>query len=155
MINYIVGDLFTSKDQVLVHGCNCMHRMGSGVAKRVKELYPEAFTSDTENSSYGDRGKLGTYTYISTRHFMYKTPLLVVNAYIQYNFGSNVQQVDYLALETVMYKISSVLSDKSISMPMIGSGLAGGDWTQIEKILSKVFQHQTINIYRLQSGVQQ
>ena len=147
MIKYIEGDVFESRDQVLVHGCNCFQRMGSGVAKRVKELYPEAFRVDEENTSYADRGKLGTFTHVATKHYLYKTPLLVVNAYTQYNYNTTTLMLDYDALKTVMYKIATLFGDKSISMPKIGAGLAGGNWVEIEKILNQVFGNKLINVY--------
>lgn len=149
MINYIEGNVFESHGSVLVHGCNCFQRMGSGVAKMVKEVYPEAFQADMENSSYGDRAKLGTFTHAVTRHYIYKTPLIVVNAYTQFNYGTMQLQVDYGAMSEVMKKVKTMFGDKSISMPRIGSGLAGGDWTVIEQILNKIFFDKTINVYKL------
>ena len=153
MIKYIEGNVFDSGDSVLVHGCNCFHRMGSGVAKTVKEIYPEAFQADLENTSYGDRDKLGTFTHVSTRHYIYKTPLIVVNAYTQYNFGGTGLLLDYGAFSTVMHKVHTMFGDKSISMPRIGAGHAHGDWNVIEPILNKIFYDITINIYHLKGEV--
>ena len=147
MINYIKGNVFDSKDQVLVHGCNCFQRMGAGIAKKVKELYPEAYQADVENTSYADRGKLGTITHAAVKHVIHKTPLIVVNAYTQYNYATTSMMLDYGALRTAMYKIATLFGDKSISMPKIGAGLAGGDWKQIETILNDVFKNKIINVY--------
>lgn len=36
-----------------------------------------------------------------------------------------------------MRKLNSVYKNKTIGMPKIGAGLAGGDWNKIEKIIKK------------------
>lgn len=43
-IEYINGDLFSTNVRTIAHGCNAQGVMGSGVAKIVKALYPEAFS---------------------------------------------------------------------------------------------------------------
>lgn len=35
----------------------------------------------------------------------------------------------------------------SIHMPKIGSGLAGGDWLKIEKIINKIFVDENVYVY--------
>ena len=41
------GDIITllkeKKIDVLIHGCNCMGIMGKGLAKQIKETFPEAY----------------------------------------------------------------------------------------------------------------
>lgn len=37
-------------------------------------------------------------------------------------------------------------------MPRIGCGLAGGDWSIVEKILNNVFDDRTIYVYDLPSN---
>ena len=40
MIEIVNGNLFDSKETLIVHQVNCVGRMGSGVAKQVSDTYP-------------------------------------------------------------------------------------------------------------------
>lgn len=42
-LNNIIGDLFSTEYDVIAHQVNCTGTMGSGVAKQVRERYPEAY----------------------------------------------------------------------------------------------------------------
>ena len=44
---------------VIVHGCNCFHEMGAGVAKAIRAAFPEAAAADQETPR-GDRRAPGT-----------------------------------------------------------------------------------------------
>ena len=35
---------------VIVHGCNCRHAMGAGIAKQIKDSFPEAWAADLATS---------------------------------------------------------------------------------------------------------
>lgn len=66
--------------------------------------------------------------------------LIVVNAYTQYNYGKNhadgdAAPVDYAAIILCMRKINHTFKGKHIGLPKIGSGLAGGSWILIERII--------------------
>ena len=37
MIRYIEGDIFKSDCEVIVHGCNCVHNFGAGIALTVRK----------------------------------------------------------------------------------------------------------------------
>ena len=44
---------------VIVHGCNCFHTVGVGIAKAISSQFPEALAAD-KATGYGERSKLGT-----------------------------------------------------------------------------------------------
>lgn len=48
MLKYIQGDLFTAKNKVLLHACNCRKTWGSGVAYTFSNRYPEAYEKHRE-----------------------------------------------------------------------------------------------------------
>lgn len=50
--------------------------------------------------------------------------------------GSGSQR-DYYALRCVFEKIKEGFPDKRIGFPMIGAGLAGGDWSKIKEIIKE------------------
>ena len=56
-------NLFKQKEiDILVHGCNCFHTMGAGIAKIISMEYPEALKADKQKSIYADKNKLGKHT---------------------------------------------------------------------------------------------
>ena len=110
MIEEIQGDVFKAKEQILIHGCNCFNTFGSGVAKRVKQLYPGAHAIDQETTK-GDKEKFGSYTFWNGRHYYYDQDITVINSYSQYGYGSmfNRQvQLDYDKLRESLEAIEFV-----------------------------------------------
>ena len=79
----IKGDLIQlaleGKFDVIVHGANCQNTMGKGIAKSIKETFPEAYQSDLETKK-GDINKLGGFTVAKINN------LHIVNAYTQYDY---------------------------------------------------------------------
>lgn len=57
MLKIMHGDLIklalTGDFDVIVHGCNCFNTMGAGIAKTIKQTFPEAYQADlkTEKGS--------------------------------------------------------------------------------------------------------
>ena len=153
MILNHIGDVIIAwedykKDAVLVHGCNCMHTMGAGIAHRIRKLYPEAYDADLY-TPMGDKKKLGTYSRWGFPDIDNYVNKIIVNAYTQYDYGGLTRNVDYDALERVMIKINNDFPKEQIFMPRIGCGLAGGDWDVVKEILDKVFKDRIIYVYTL------
>ena len=149
MIKELKGNLFRSDADVIVHGCNCFCTFGAGIAVQVKTFYPFAFAED-KKTKYGDRDKLGQYTSWSGDHFYIPNKkITVVNAYTQYYQRVELKPLDYNALDMVMLKIKTFFKDKTIAMPKIGAGLAGGDWNKIKEIINNNFKEKEVRIYVL------
>lgn len=120
-----------------VHGCNNYCSMGNGIAKEVKRRIPGAFRAD-QNTQRGLLTKLGTFSeYISPQ-----TMCVAFNAYTQHDFWSPGVKVDYKAVELCFQRIAKFLDDweedqKPLLTPLIGAGLAEGDWERIRAIIDK------------------
>ena len=140
----IVGNLITLAEEgrfdCIVHGCNCFHTMGSGIAVQLKRRYPGVLLADRDNTERGNRGKLGTYTMANciknaNKHFM------VINAYTQYNYGNDGKKyVDYAAIKKVFTSLAPDLVGMRIGYPRIGCGLAGGEWHLVKDIIDTAFE---------------
>lgn len=117
---------------VIVHGCNCFHTMGAGIAKPIKDAFPEAFEAD-QATPHGARDKLGTISVAEvTRgaiHFH------VVNAYTQYHYRGGGRKTDYGAIQSCFEAIAERFPGAHIGYPYIGAGLGGGDWEVIKPII--------------------
>ena len=125
-----------SEFDVIIHGCNCFCAMGAGIARTIRREYPAAYQADCKTEK-GSKTKLGTYSSAKVHSSGYCFE--IVNAYTQYRakgffrwWGRGVL-VDYDAINSVMSLIKSDFSGCRIGYPLIGSGLAGGDWQTILK----------------------
>lgn len=131
------GDLISLAEEgvfdVIIHGCNCLCTMGSGIAKTIKHQYPQVYKVDCETVK-GDKSKLGSYSAIVVGH---QSSFVVVNAYTQYGYSRKDIDVDYDAVRKVFALIKQDFSGKRIGYPLIGAGLAGGDWNVIEAIIKQ------------------
>lgn len=142
----ISGDLIKlAKDgefDIIVHGCNCFCTMGAGIAAQIASEFDGPlgpYNADRVTHS-GDRGKLGSFT-VGTYTREDGSLLWIVNAYTQYGIAEpGERSVDYGAVRQVFNSLASILHGDEhlrIGYPMIGAGLAGGDWDIISKIINE------------------
>jgi|TARA_R110000851_G_scaffold112921_4_gene237328 O-acetyl-ADP-ribose deacetylase (regulator of RNase III) len=143
-IIYKKGNLLdqTENLDLIGHGCNCFLSMGAGIAKEVKERFSEAHLADL-NTKYGDRSKLGDYTLAEYDGFK------ILNLYTQYKYTRHEVDADYSAIASVFAKINEEYEGKSLGIPVIGAGLAGGDWTEISKIIEAETPDLNVFVYIL------
>lgn len=145
MIGNIIDLAEQSYFNVIVHGCNCFHTMGAGLARQIKTRYPQAYAVDVEQTIKGDKSKLGGYSYVivhgpSPLHWKF----IIVNAYTQYLYGRRGQYTDYEAVRSVFKSIRKDFpAIFAVGYPKIGAGLAGGDWNIIQTIINEELQGVT------------
>ena len=128
----ITGDLIqlalNGEFDVIVHGCNCFHQMGAGIAKTIAADFPEAFEAD-KATEYGVETKLGT---ISSAQITRGTAqFVIVNAYTQFHWSGPKPRAVYPAISRCFERIAEQFPEARIGYPLIGAGLAGGDWSII------------------------
>ncbi|MEM9139641.1 MAG: phosphatase [Pseudomonadota bacterium] len=141
----ITGDLVAlAKDgafDLIAHGCNCMCTMGAGIALPIRKTWPDVFDADLRTQS-GDRAKLGT----CTQAIVASGKLTVVNAYTQFDYRGDGVKVDYDAVARCMAWIKDNHSGKRSGLPKIGAGLAGGDWSRIEAIVTEELTNEDVTV---------
>jgi len=153
MSTTIRGDLLAlaleGRFDVVVHGCNCMCVMGAGIAKQVRERFPEAYEADLETPK-GSREKLGTISTAVVKRV--DRVFHVVNAYTQFDWRGSGMKADYDAIRSAMKDVKKAFSGKRIGYPQLGAGLAGGDWSVISQIISEELEGEdhTLVIYETQ-----
>lgn len=158
--NEVNGDLIKlaleGNFDVIVHGCNCRSTMGAGIAVDMAKTFGcDKFPMELQGPSIL---KLGNIDFKSFPRGTYKydyTELYVVNAYTQNMYGKNhmdgiTAPVDYEAITLCMRKMNVEFRGKHIGLPLIGAGLAGGDWEKIKNIIKTELSncHITIVIYK-------
>ena len=140
-MKYLKGNLLDLFEQkvldIIIHGCNCFHTMGAGIAKQIKLKYKKAYEADL-NTIKGDKNKLGSYSFVQLNDKQF-----IINAYTQYNFYGTIP-LDYDALRKVFKMIDKTFKNKIIGIPKIGAGLAKGNWEIIEKIIDEETTNNSI-----------
>ncbi|MGI0117482.1 macro domain-containing protein [Zooshikella sp. RANM57] len=149
----ICGDLIKlamdGEFDVIIHGCNCQCQMGKGIALTIKKLFPDAYAADCETEK-SSKGKLGTYSFAevenSGHHFT------IVNAYTQFHWRGTGVKADYEAIRKVMVAVKKQFTGLRIGYPLIGAGLAGGDWARISQIIDQELEGENHTLVRFVSG---
>ena len=55
----ILSNIDPNRLTIILHGCNCFHTMGAGIAKYLANKFPEVLKAD-QTTIKGDTGKLGS-----------------------------------------------------------------------------------------------
>lgn len=135
---------------VIVHGCNCFHSFGAGIARQIRHAFPAAYRADlaTERGAYE---KLGDISVAQCGN------VTVVNAYTQFEFGGGKRRANYSAIDDAFSNIKQRFPGKRIGYPMIGAGLAGGDWDVIAPIIDRELdgEDHTLVMYQKFQGRQE
>lgn len=154
----IRGDLLKlakqGKFDVIAHGCNCFATMGAGIAAAVKKEFPAAFRADKAYRAEAIE-RLGNFTFgdmtLDTRkNVEMQYPLLVFNLYSQYMPGPS---LDEEALILSLRKMAMYLKDEvedgvelKIGLPLIGCGIAGGDWDEVREFVKKELREFDVTV---------
>lgn len=152
-MNSIYGDLIQlaldGQFDVIVHGCNCQCAMGKGIAKAVKETFPEAYSADLQTKK-GDRSKLGSISHATVDRGGHE--ITIVNGYTQFHWRGSGVLADYDAIRSVMACIKQNFAGRRIGYPLIGAGLAKGDWTTIAQIIDDELMGEDHTLVKFQAN---
>lgn len=149
MIKIVEGNILNAPDDIICHQVNCQGVMGSGLAKQIRNKYPEVYTNY--------RSYLINYTgkiLGSVNSVLCHDGKIVFNLFGQDKYGRDKQYTDYEALKSALSSLNLFASYKKLSIAIpynLGCGLAGGDWNIVYKIIKDVFRYSnaTVTIYKL------
>lgn len=134
MLKHAKGNLLDMADagefDIIVQGCNCFNTMGGGIAREIRERYPEVAEVDKETLS-GDYHKLGNWTTEMAIGKDGEPKFQIINAYTQFNMSTGEDVFEYAAFALILQKLEHSFGHKRIGFPYIGMGLARGDKTRI------------------------
>ena len=139
MIKTVNQDLLTAPVDIILHSCNCFHTMGGGVAKALRNKYPEVYEADL-GTHYADKDKLGSFSVAYT-----KAGVTVFNLYTQFDYGTDERKVNYEAFYKALEAFAEWVKVQNLSFRVgvpygISCGLAGGDWRIIKAMLYSFFE---------------
>lgn len=148
MKNIKFGDILSVEEGIIVHGCNSLGIMGSGIALQIKQKYPMCFLAYQKHIQESSR----TNTNVMGTVVPYKVPeknLIIMNAITQKNFGKDGRKyVSYEsvfeAFKTIVTLANGPIQRMEVHYPLIGAGLGGGDWSLISELIDRAFDDYQI-----------
>ena len=151
MITDLKIDLLKSEVDAIGHCTNCFCTMGGGVAKQIKDKFPDAFDADF-HTKVGDKSKLGSFSVGTITQSKVKTSIkYVYNLYGQYCYGTDSRKLNYEAIYTSLELMKTDCLSKpirDIGFPKnMGCALAGGTWDIVESMIRNVFYDDEFSVY--------
>jgi len=146
MIKIIKGNILNAKEDVICHQVNCKGVMGSGLAKQIRNKYPEVFNEykyilNTCGSQLGH-----------CQMVLCSDGKSVANLFAQDGYGTDRRYTDYDYLKQSLQQLLIVAKENNLTIAIpynLGCGLAGGDWNIVYKIIKDVFEDYDVTIYKL------
>ena len=155
MVTYLKGDLLESNVDYICHQVNCRGRMGSGIAKQIRERFPEVY------QVYRERYEDALRVLDSPDRMLGSTDIVqipdsnqhVVNMYSQRSYGYDGKRyTSYIAFKHILRELNTdIPTDCTIGFPKgIGCGLGGGNWVVISKMIEEILgDSHKVFIYEL------
>lgn len=148
-IIYKNGDITQCEEKIIIHGCNAQGKMNSGVAKSLREKYPD-LTWKVYKKSFDENNGLTLGNVIVGR----SNDKIILNAITQEFYGYDGKlYLNYSSLEKCLIFADSVCDFdingviEPVAMPRIGAGRAGGNWNIIENIIKSSFKRRQPIVY--------
>lgn len=159
MIQVVEGNLLESDVDIIVHQVNCHGVMGAGIAKQIRDKFPNTYLHYHHLCQNSDPMKLIGHN-LYTPESLNGKRIIIANIFGQNGFGANRQHTDYEALDSCFALLASAANDlktrglpNTIGLPYnIGCGLGGGDWRIVSNILRKHLSDLNVNIYKFKRG---
>ena len=151
----------------IAHSCNTRNIMGGGIARQIKDRYPQAYEADTKafDTEYDKDGQyvrwLGNFSKAEINSkFLPDDKGYVYNMYTQANIGGG-RQVHYEKFWQALKRVEQDLYAINVSKheydgsppPVLGlpygvsCGLAGGNWGIIKAMIEDIFSDSPIQCY--------
>lgn len=152
-ITFVKGDavkaLQDGSVDYLLHCCNCQNNFGSGIAKQIKEVFPDAWEKDCDAANQG-RNFLGNVVVSKSG---------VLNLYGQEYYGyvgeyykKYKRQGNYIAIIGGLSLVKNHISSGKLAIPYkFASDRAGCDWDIILEFIEHYLGEKfDVYIYKLE-----
>lgn len=147
------GNILDSKANYICHQVNCRGVMNSGVAKAIRQKYPEVFETYFDcakdvDIGFGDK-QLSWQYMLGHIQIIPVGEKCIINMFAQDGYGYDGKRyTSYDAFWKCLYEIKiRVLNGETIAFPYrIGSVRGGANWEIIYKMIEVVFADRDINI---------
>lgn len=157
MIKIVKGDLLEAKEDIIGHQVNCQGKMNSGVAKSIREKYPQAYKMYMDKCHANGGQALGTHRMLGDMQIVNVLhDKRVANLFGQNNYGyDNKKYTDEENLLIAFIELRKYAEhfNLSVALPyMIGCYRGGGDWKIVEDYLMIAFEGYEVTLYKHHVG---
>jgi O-acetyl-ADP-ribose deacetylase (regulator of RNase III) len=147
-IKYQTGDATdpTGKgNKIIVHICNDIGAWGKGFVMALSRKWSEPETAFRKWYKDGKGFELGAVQFVQVENDLFIANIIGQRGIISIDSRPPIR---YEAVEKGLIKVAVKAADlgASIHMPRIGSGLAGGKWEEIEKIINKTLVNRGLSV---------
>ena len=140
-IKEVRGDLLAYDAKVRCHQVNCRGVMGAGLAKQVKEKYPEAYEQYKALCDQFGSSLLG-----HTQFVICHDGTVIANLFAQDGYGTDAVQTVMGALDDCLSQVANFcfrIDAKPAFPKLMGCGLAGGNWDDVSKLIAQYFDFKS------------
>lgn len=151
MVEVKIGNVFDTDAKYICHQVNCKGKMASGVAKEVRERYPDAYW---EYMSIWERSVgLGTSLLGQAQFVKIELNRTIVNCFAQDNYGyDGGQYTNIKALKLALSAVAAIAKqdNSKVAMPYkIGCVRGGADWSIVEPMIEEIFKDVHCELWKL------
>ena len=145
-IVYKKGNLLDAQTNVIAHQVNCQGVMGSGVAKQIKEKWPDVFAQYSYHTTMLENTCLGNCQMVQINKSQF-----VANLFGQRYYGrENLRYTSYDGIYDALAKLQVYMDNRncnSVAFPYkMSSDRGGADWNVILAMIESVFKNTNISI---------
>ncbi|MEE1504756.1 MAG: macro domain-containing protein [Acutalibacteraceae bacterium] len=156
MIVYKNGDTLTSTADVICHQVNCKGVMGAGLAKQIRDKYPNVYDHykwhcKTFGQNLGVKSSLLGNIILDFGKDIDNGKQIIASLFAQDGYGRDKRYTDYEALRKSLKCLSLFLGghENTIAIPyQMGCGLGGGDWNIVLSIIEEELASYTVEIWK-------
>lgn len=145
-IKHVKGDIFESGADVILHQVNCKGVMGSGVAKQVKEKYPDVYLEYLcwcRNPIMKGKllGRIQIFDICDSK--------TIVNMFAQDEFGRGGRcYTNYDALKSCLEQVNTHFAGCTVAIPYkMSCDRGGGDWSIVSKMIEETLADCDVTLY--------
>lgn len=143
-VKYVKGDATNPLGKgvkILAHVCNNFGGWGKGFVLAISKKWKEPEAQYREWSRKGEDFDLGNVQFVEAR-----SDIIVANMIAQKGFGGEAVKYDHLRTCLAKVREHAKSQNASVHGPKFGSGLAGGCWAKIEKIIEEELCEKGIDV---------
>ena len=147
-LNYLKGDATEPQGQgkkIIVHICNDIGAWGAGFVLALSRKWSEPQSEYKNWFRSGKDFELGEVQFVKVEEDIFVANMIAQRGLVPDEYGPPVR---YEAIVTGLHRVAkkAMELDASLHMPRIGSGLAGGDWNMIEKIIKRTLADKGLHV---------
>lgn len=152
----------------IAHGCNCYATMGAGIALTIGREFPEAKMADEFTDMKSGSARLGKLTWtIADTQIKDRDCPLIFNLYSQLKPGRDFRldalKKSLVGMKRIMkqefqyYNTQGKLvwepGEVKVGLPLIGCGIAGGDWNIVREEIKEILSEYDVTIVHFREKV--